>query len=162
MSPDSGSEGDESDTDIQERKARDASRKKMLLGNLGAGVSRVRVASSTRDYGTYDNEDEDEDGEDAVLVGGNRDRDLEGGEDVEESRPTGGLSAKAGIILVSVFRVSGYHFSLLILRDRVSTMSSLSFHNSSSQGSRPLFSLYSIHKRVSCTVRIRVKPPALL
>ncbi len=81
----------ESDSERQ-MKLDKAEARRGLIGNHGAGISRADLGR--------DHSDDEEEGEDAVLVG--RRRDLE--EADLDSEHEGGLSAKVGIILVRVQR----------------------------------------------------------
>lgn len=97
----SDSDGDESDDGIQTRNKSD-NRRRSLLGLHEAGVSSVNVSPVLPNY---QEEDEDVLDEGAVLVGRSRDEE-EGGEESEDGADEhdgGGLSAKAGIILVRFF-----------------------------------------------------------
>ncbi len=86
----------DSDSDAEsDRKDRESSRAR-LMGNPDAGVSRANISGNRAGL---DEDEEGEEGEDAVLVGRRR-SDLEIGE-TGEGVTTEDLSAKAGIILVS-------------------------------------------------------------
>ncbi|PBL03151.1 MFS general substrate transporter [Armillaria gallica] len=85
----------DSDSDAEsDRKDRESSRAR-LMGNPDAGVSRADISGNRS--GLDEEEEEGEEGEDAVLVGRRR-SDLEIGE-TGEGVTTEDLSAKAGIIL---------------------------------------------------------------
>ncbi|KAK0194177.1 sucrose transporter [Armillaria mellea] len=85
----------DSDSDAEsDRKDRESSRT-ILMGNPDAGVSRVNISGNHT--GLDEDEEEGEEGEDAVLVGRRR-PDIEIGE-TGEGVTTEDLSAKAGIIL---------------------------------------------------------------
>ncbi|KAL0581668.1 hypothetical protein V5O48_000370 [Marasmius crinis-equi] len=98
---------DESDLDSdeendEERKKDNVQKRSTLLGNPEAGVSKVDIPNGGRSEGQYPQDDDDE-GEDAVLVGRARAGDEEGDagivEDLGGHGNSGTLSAKAGIIL---------------------------------------------------------------
>ncbi|KAK0500043.1 major facilitator superfamily domain-containing protein [Armillaria luteobubalina] len=84
----------DSDSDAESDRTDRESSRTILMGNPDAGVSRVNISGNRAGL---DEDEEEEEGEDAVLVGRRR-PDLEVGE-TGEGVTTEDLSAKAGIIL---------------------------------------------------------------
>ncbi|KAJ8082290.1 hypothetical protein PM082_008142 [Marasmius tenuissimus] len=91
---------EDSDEDVEERRRGDAQNRSALLGNAGAGISTVDIPSGGQGERQYP-QDEDDEGEDTVLVGRTRDEEDNAGIAENHGGP-GTLSAKAGIILVNL------------------------------------------------------------
>jgi len=104
-SSDSESDGGESDDEASTRKADDERRKKFLMLGSTAGVSRADLRPKIQMFGDDYGDAEEEADEEATLVGDRRAGDEEEGS--EEGNvvvnQSGGLSDKAGIILVRLF-----------------------------------------------------------
>ncbi|KAI3607991.1 sucrose transporter [Moniliophthora roreri] len=90
------SDSDNEEEEAKQRREEEMHKRRLLLGNSAAGVSKIDIGGGERGR-QYDDEDEDV-GEDAVLVG--RGDEEDGGDgDMGSGENGSGLSAKAGIIL---------------------------------------------------------------